>query len=35
MEKKEIKIRDVQDVLELIGGRWRIVIIAALCERPK
>jgi len=37
MEKKEIKIkiRDVQDVLELIGGRWRVVIIASLCERPK
>lgn len=37
MEKKEVKIRirDVQDVLELIGGRWRVVIIASLCERPK
>ena len=37
MEKQEVKIRirDVQDVLELIGGRWRVVIIAALCERPK
>src|SRR5215204_7323219 len=31
----KIKIRDVQDVLELIGGRWRVVIIASLCESPK
>ena len=30
-----IKLRDVQDVLELVGGRWRGAIIGALCERPK
>lgn len=37
MDDKEItiKIRDVQDVLELIGGRWRVVIIASLCQGPK
>src|SRR3954463_212983 len=37
MDNKEIiiKIRDVQDVLELIGGRWRVVIIASLCHGPK
>jgi DNA-binding HxlR family transcriptional regulator len=31
----EIKLRDVQDVLELIGGRWRGRIIASLCQGPK
>jgi DNA-binding HxlR family transcriptional regulator len=31
----EIKLRDVQDVLELIGGRWRGSIIASLCQSPK
>lgn len=36
MEKeKEIRLRDVSDVLELIGGRWRGSILASLCECPK
>lgn len=33
-ERKQ-KIRDVTDVLELIGGRWRGPILAYLCESPK
>jgi DNA-binding HxlR family transcriptional regulator len=34
-KEKKRKLRDVQDVLELIGGRWRGVILALLCEQPK
>ncbi len=34
-KNREIKTRDIQDVLELIGGRWRGAILASLCEKPK
>ncbi|MCD8739011.1 winged helix-turn-helix transcriptional regulator [Mucilaginibacter roseus] len=32
---KHIFHRDVQDVLDLIGGRWRGAIMASLCNSPK
>jgi DNA-binding HxlR family transcriptional regulator len=37
MENKEkhIQNRDVQDVIELIGGRWRGAILASLCDKEK
>ena len=31
----KIQLRDIQDVLELIGGRWRAAILASLCDSPK
>ena len=31
----KIKLRVIQDVVELIGGRWRGSIIASLCKNPK
>jgi len=36
MKNKKIRLqhRDVQDVIELIGGRWRGAILACLCEEP-
>jgi DNA-binding HxlR family transcriptional regulator len=34
-KEKKIRYRDVQDVLELIGGRWRGAILATLCDSPK
>lgn len=34
-KEKKIRYRDVQDVLELIGGRWRGGILATLCEGPR
>jgi DNA-binding HxlR family transcriptional regulator len=33
--EKHIRYRDVQDALELIGGRWRAAIMASLCGSPK
>lgn len=32
---KHIFYRDVQDVLDLMGGRWRGAIMASLCDSPK
>jgi len=32
---KQIQLRDVQDVLDIIGGRWRGAICASLCDCPK
>lgn len=32
---KRLFHRDVQDALELIGGRWRGAIMASLCNSPK
>lgn len=32
---KKIRVRDIQDVFELIGGRWRGAILATLCNEPK
>jgi DNA-binding HxlR family transcriptional regulator len=34
-KEKKIGHRDVQDALELIGGRWRGAIMASLCDKPK
>lgn len=32
---KQVQLRDVQDVIELIGGRWRGAILASLCSQGK
>ena len=32
---KQIQNRDVQDVIDLIGGRWRGAILASLCDKEK
>lgn len=34
-KQKQIQLRDVQDVLDIIGGRWRGAILASLCDREK
>ena len=34
-KEKHLLHRDVQDALELIGGRWRGAIMASLCGSPK
>ncbi|MEI2754967.1 MAG: helix-turn-helix domain-containing protein [Chitinophagaceae bacterium] len=34
-KQKHIQNRDVQDVIELIGGRWRGSILASLCDKEK
>jgi DNA-binding HxlR family transcriptional regulator len=33
--EKHLLHRDVQDALELMGGRWRGAIMASLCGSPK
>ncbi|MES2239069.1 MAG: helix-turn-helix domain-containing protein [Bacteroidota bacterium] len=33
--QKQINARDVQDVLDVIGGRWRGAILASLCDKEK
>lgn len=33
--EKQLFHRDVQDALELIGGRWRGAVMASLCDAPK
>jgi DNA-binding HxlR family transcriptional regulator len=32
---KRIQLRDVQDVIDIIGGRWRGAILASLCDKEK
>ena len=32
---KHIQNRDVQDVLDVLGGRWRGTILASLCDKQK
>lgn len=32
---KQIQLRDVQDVIDIIGGRWRGAILASLCDKAK
>lgn len=32
-KEKQTRNRDVQDVIEIIGGRWRGAILASLCDR--
>jgi DNA-binding HxlR family transcriptional regulator len=34
-KQKYIQNRDLQDVIELIGGRWRGAILASLCDKEK
>ncbi len=34
-KQKQQQLRDVQDVLFVIGGRWRGAILASLCDREK
>jgi DNA-binding HxlR family transcriptional regulator len=32
---KQIQLRDTQDVIYIIGGRWRGAILASLCDKEK
>ena len=32
---KQLNVRDVQDVIDIIGGRWRGAILASLCDKDK
>ena len=32
---KQVQLRDVQDVIDIIGGRWRGAILASLCDKEK
>jgi DNA-binding HxlR family transcriptional regulator len=34
-KRKQIQLRVVQDVLDIIGGRWRGAILASLCDKEK
>lgn len=34
-KQKQVQLRDVQDVVEVIGGRWRGAILASLCDKEK
>lgn len=34
-KQKQGQLRDVQDVIDIIGGRWRGAILASLCDKPK
>jgi len=34
-KQKYIQNRDVQDVIDIIGGRWRGAILASLCDKEK
>ena len=34
-KQKEVQLRDVQDVIDIIGGRWRGAILASLCAKEK
>ena len=34
-KEKQVQLRDVQDVIEIIGGRWRGAILASLCDKAK
>ena len=34
-KQKQVQLRDVQDVIDVIGGRWRGAILASLCDREK
>lgn len=34
-KQKQIQLRDVQDVIDIIGGRWRGAILASLCDKGK
>ncbi|MEO6916547.1 MAG: helix-turn-helix domain-containing protein [Chitinophagaceae bacterium] len=34
-KEKHFQNRDVQDVIDIIGGRWRGAILATLCDKAK
>lgn len=34
-KQKQVQLRDVQDVVDIIGGRWRGAILASLCDKEK
>lgn len=34
-KQKQVQLRDVQDVIDIIGGRWRSAILASLCDKEK
>jgi DNA-binding HxlR family transcriptional regulator len=34
-KQKQVRLRDVQDVIDVIGGRWRGAILASLCDKGK
>ncbi len=34
-KQKQVHLRDVQDVIDIIGGRWRGAILASLCDKEK
>lgn len=34
-KQKQAQLRDVQDVIDIIGGRWRGAILASLCDKEK
>ena len=34
-KEKHFQNRDVQDVVDIIGGRWRGAILASLCDKGK
>lgn len=34
-KQKQVQLRDVQDVIDIIGGRWRGAILASLCDKKK
>ncbi|HQG37622.1 MAG TPA: helix-turn-helix domain-containing protein [Chitinophagales bacterium] len=34
-KQKKSQLRDVQDVIDIIGGRWRGAILASLCDKEK
>ena len=34
-KQKQMQLRDVQDVLDVIGGRWKGAILASLCDKGK
>jgi DNA-binding HxlR family transcriptional regulator len=34
-KQKQVQLRDVQDVIDIIGGRWRGAILASLCDKGK
>ncbi len=34
-KQKQEQLRDVQDVIDIIGGRWKGAILASLCDKGK
>lgn len=34
-KQKKVQLRDVQDVIHVIGGRWRGAVLASLCDGDK